>query len=102
MCAHKLCALLDRDEMANRDLFDCWFFMQNQTPVNIEIVELRTGVTFSDYLDSCINKIMSISDKGLLQGIGELLDNKMKTFVRNKMHRELLTLLRFYREYPIT
>ena len=30
--AHKLCALLDRNGIANRDIFDCWFFMQNQTP----------------------------------------------------------------------
>jgi predicted nucleotidyltransferase component of viral defense system len=39
--AHKLCALLDRNPMTNRDIFDCWFFMKNQFPVNKSIVETR-------------------------------------------------------------
>lgn len=30
MFAHKLCALLDRNAITNRDIFDCWFFMQKQ------------------------------------------------------------------------
>ncbi len=38
MFAHKLCALLDRNELANRDIFDAHFFMKLRTPVNKQLV----------------------------------------------------------------
>ncbi len=101
MFAHKLCALLDRNAIANRDIFDCWFFMQRQTPVNKSIVESRMGMSLSQYLQACIDHLEGMSDKGLLQGIGELLDSKMKKFVQVKMRSELITLLKFYKDYPV-
>jgi len=101
MFAHKLCALLDRDTIANRDIFDCWFFMQRQTPVNISIVESRMSRSFSNYIQTCIERLEHKSDKGLLQGMGELMDSKMKRFVRMELHSEVLRLLKFYKDYPI-
>lgn len=101
MFAHKLCALLDRNVMINRDIFDCWFFMQNQTPVNKSIVESRMEMPLTDYLQKCIEHLESISDKGLLQGIGELMDNKMKKNVQMKMRPEVIELLKFYKKFPI-
>jgi predicted nucleotidyltransferase component of viral defense system len=101
MFAHKLCALLDRNAIANRDVFDCWFFMQKQTPVNKEIIESRMGMIYTEYLQKCIEQLESISGKGLLQGMGELMDDKMKKFVRNKMWTEVIGLLKFYKEFPI-
>jgi hypothetical protein len=41
MFAHKLCAMLDRNSLTPRDIFDSWFFMQKQTPVNRSIIEKR-------------------------------------------------------------
>ena len=101
MFAHKLCALLDRNVVTNRDIFDCWFFMQNQTPINKGIVESRMEMTLAEYLQKCIEQLESMSDKGLLQGMGELMDNKMKVFVRNKLRTEVIGLLKFYKSFPI-
>lgn len=101
MFAHKLCALLDRDSMAHRDVFDCWFFMQRQTPVNRSIIEYRMEMSLPQYLQACIEHLEGISDKVLLQGMGELMDGKMKTFVRAKMRTELIRLFKFYKDYPI-
>lgn len=101
MFAHKLCALLDRNVLTNRDVFDCWFFMQKQTPVNKNIVESRMGMSYSGYLQKCIDTLESMSDKGLLQGLGELMDNDLKNFVRTKLRTETIGLLRFYKEFPI-
>ena len=101
MFAHKLCALLDRNEMANRDIFDCWFFMQCQTPINKDIVESRMQMPLSEYFQNCIGNLESTSDKTLLLGMGELMDDKMKRFVKVKMRSELISLLKFYKEYPI-
>ena len=102
MFAHKLCALLDRNELANRDIFDCWFFMENRTTLNKKLVESRMKMSFPDYLQMCIDTLNSLSDKGLLNGIGDLIDDKMKNFVRTKLRTETIILLQFYKEFPIT
>ena len=101
MFAHKLCALLDRNVITNRDIFDCWFFMQKQTPVNKSIVESRMEMPLADYLQECIEHLESISDKGLLNGMGELMDNKIKKNVQIKMRLEVIELLKFYKKFPI-
>lgn len=101
MFAHKLCALLDRSSITNRDIFDCWFFMQRQTPINQNIVEMRMNMPLHDYLQKCIDLLESKSDKGLLDGLGELMDPEIKNFVRRKLRTETITLLRFYKDFPI-
>lgn len=101
MFAHKLCALLDRNVVTNRDIFDCWFFMQKQTPVNKSIIESRMEMLYSNYLQKCIDTLESMNDKGLLQGLGELMDNNLKNFVRTKLRTETIGLLKFYKDFPI-
>ncbi len=101
MFSHKLCALLDRSSLTNRDIFDCYFFMSRQTPLNKKVVEQRTGYAMSIYIQNCIDAIETMPNKSLLDGIGELVDLDLKSFVRNKLKNEILTLLRFYKEYPI-
>jgi predicted nucleotidyltransferase component of viral defense system len=101
MFAHKLCAMLDRTAMANRDIFDCWYFMTNKTAINASIVERRMKLTLYDYLQQCIVVLETKSDKGLLNGLGELMDDEMKTFVRKDLRMETVQLLRFYQKYPI-
>lgn len=99
MFAHKLCALLDRNAITNRDIFDSWFFMQKQTPVNRKIIEARMGMPYTDYLQKCIEHLEN-NKSNLLQGLGELMDQKMKTFVRNDLKSETIKLLRLYKEFP--
>lgn len=101
MFAHKICALLDRNELTNRDIFDCWFFLETRTPINKNIVEKRMNITLDEYLQQCINHLENLSNKGLLNGLGELMDDKMKTFVRNKLKNEVITLLKLFKEFPI-
>lgn len=101
MFAHKLCALLDRSSIANRDIFDCWFFLDKRTPINKNIVESRMKMPLTEYLQKCIDLLESMSDKGLLQGLGELMDDSVKQFVQNKMRSETISLLKAFMEYPI-
>ena len=101
MFAHKLCALLSRKELTNRDIFDCWFFLENRMPVNKNIVENRMKMPLADYLQNCIDALNNLSDKRILNGIGDLLEDKMKKFVRAKLRNETITLLKFYKEFPI-
>ena len=101
MFAHKLCALMDRKAITNRDVFDCWFFMNSKTPLNKSIVEQRMGMPLPDYLQKCIDMLQTMSDKGLLNGLGELMDDEMKNFVRHKLRTESITLMKFYKQFPV-
>jgi len=102
MFANKLYALLNRKELVNRDIFDCWFFMSRQTAVNQTVIEQKTGKPLSEYLQDCIDTIENMPNKSLLDGLGELVSKELKTFIRNKLRFETVTLLRFYKEFPIT
>ena len=101
MFAHKLCALLDRGQLTNRDIFDSWFFMQKQTPINKEIVEARMEMALADYIQKCIDHLESMSDRGILNGLGELIDEYSRKFVRTQLRTETISQLRFYKEFPI-
>jgi len=93
MFAHKLVAFLERKETANRDIFDLWFFAKNGWDINRELVELRTGMLFRRYIDKCMDKIGKINERYLLQGLGELLSPKMKSWVKADLKKETLFYL---------
>jgi predicted nucleotidyltransferase component of viral defense system len=101
MFAHKLCALLDRKPMANRDIFDGWFFMQKQTRVNIALVENRMNMSWPDYMQAILDVLEKKDPRGLLDGLGQLMDQKTKIFVKKELLPEMIRLLNFYKEYPI-
>lgn len=101
MFAHKLCALLDRDEMTNRDIFDCWFFLNRRTPINRGIVESCMCKPLPCYIDDIIARLEATSDRGLTNGLGELMDNRMKAFVKTKLRQETISLLRIFQAVPM-
>lgn len=97
MFAHKLVAATERKKTASRDFFDVWFFFNQGWPINEEIIKLRTGKDIKEYL----GYLLKFADKYLtnrtsLQGIGELIDEKQKNWVKTKMKGELLGMIKFY------
>jgi len=94
--AHKLVALLERINIANRDLFDLWYFMKNHWTIDKELVEVRTKEKFKSYLRECIVRIEKVNEKYILQGLGEVLDNKQKEWVRKNLKEELIFLMKYY------
>ena len=75
--------------------------MSRQTSINQKIIEQRIEKSLSDYLQDCIVAVENLPNKSLLEGMGELVYPEMKSFVRNKLRNETITLLKFYKEYPI-
>jgi hypothetical protein len=59
------------------------------------------NISLADYIQKCINRLESVNDKDLLQGVGELMNNEMKKFVRTRLRTEAIELLRFYKDFPI-
>lgn len=98
---HKLCALLNRGIVINRDVFDIYYFLIQKTPLNRNIVKIRTGMELDVYLDACIEKIEKIRSKSMLNGLGELVDPELKEFVRTKLTEETVQLLKILKQYPL-
>lgn len=92
--ANKLAALLERKEVANRDLFDLWFFLRNNWEVNQTIVEKRSSLPLKKYLEKCLISIERIGERTILTGMGELLDNKLKDWAKTHLKNDLLFLLK--------
>lgn len=93
MFAHKITAMMERIGKTNRDIVDVWFFLQNDWPINKQIVEKRTGMRFKDFLKKCIHSIEKIGERSLLSGIGELLDTKQKAWVKINLKKDIIFLL---------
>jgi len=93
MFAHKLVAMYERRGKATRDIFDVWFFLKNGWGINEGIIKKRTGVTLKEFLKECINLIQKIPEKGILGGMGELLDEKTKRWAKTNLKKDLLFLL---------
>ena len=101
MFSHELCALLDRTEITGRDVFDCWFFLKERVSLNKDIVEKRMGMSLPEYLDKCIDALGQLPEKNILNGLGELTEGSVKEFVRKGLKDELISLLNFYKVYPL-
>jgi len=99
--AHKLCALLDRNVLTNRDIFDIYYFLRQKTPVNQAIIRQRMGKELGEYIDLCIERIEKVNTKTLLHGMGDLLDNDLKIFVKTSLKTETIQMLKVYREFPL-
>lgn len=93
MFAHKLVAMIERDGRTNRDIFDVWFFLKNNWPVNREIVKKRTNMPFKDFLQGCIDTLGKISSRRILSGMGDLLDSKKKAWVKENLKKDTVFLL---------
>ncbi len=100
MFAHKLCALSER--VTPRDIYDVWFFLQQRTEINEEIVRLRTGKSVSDFASDCAQLVKSYNPRILMQGLGEvLLDNVSKNFVRKQLLQETASSLELFAMVPL-
>lgn len=98
MVAGKLAALLTRTRFATRDMFDLWFFLKNEWPINEEFLKEKSGLSLAQALKKAQSLVKGVKKTELLAGMGELLDNKQKAWVREKLRDETVFYLRLYQE----
>ena len=99
--AHKLVALKDRFEnkkinkaVANRDLYDICFFFQKGWDFNIDIIKLRRGIAAKEYLKELKEFIeKNVNEKNVLNGIGALVDDRKRDWVKNNLKKEAIKQL---------
>ncbi len=96
--ANKLVALTERN--TNRDIYDVCFFFQQSFDINEAIIQERTGKTLSLFLETVIQKIKSLpKNYNILDGLGEVLSEKQKYFVKQKLLWELLWYIEFKKDF---
>lgn len=98
MFAHKLVAMTERGKIANRDIFDTHFFLKSDWEINREIIKQRTKTSFADYLKKCIDFVENVSERGILFGIGELINEKQKAWIKSKLKQDTIFLLKLMLE----
>ena len=94
MLSNKMVALYEREAKANRDIYDIWFFLKNDWKINKEIIKLRTGLEFEEFINKCIKLIEDKNNRNILGGIGELLEEKQKHWVKKNLKSETIFLLK--------
>lgn len=61
---------------------------------NKELIEQRSGFTYKEFLNQCITSLEQMDEKTILDGLGELLAEHQKRWVKTKLRSETLFLLR--------
>lgn len=101
MFTHKLMAILDRSAITNRDIFDCWYCMNQRVYLRKAILNLRLKEGLQEYLARCIELVAEISNTRILDGMGEFLDPELKKWVKADLKNEFVSLARMYSEMPL-
>ena len=96
MFAAKLAALTSRSETAMRDIYDIWFFAKNNWDIDEVVLKARAGRTIKEQLANCVVLIEQVKDNQILHGLGELISEKEKTWVKDKLRAESIFLLKNY------
>ncbi|TSC83597.1 MAG: hypothetical protein G01um101416_1202 [Microgenomates group bacterium Gr01-1014_16] len=99
MLAGKLAALLTRRKFATRDVFDVWYFLKEKWEICGEVLEEQTGMSVKKGIVEAVKRVLGIDRRQLLHGWGELLDDKQKAWVREKLIDETLFQLRLRQKF---
>ncbi len=100
--AHKLIALIDRSSsganknrfIANRDIYDIYFFLKHNWGLNKKIIKEQTGKNTQDYLQDVLSFIKKYSNKiNILERLGELVDDDKRHWVQNNLKNEVIKKL---------
>ena len=92
--ANKLLALTTRNKPVNRDVFDTWFLLKKHWDVNWDIVEKQSSFNKDEYVKKCVKTLEDWPLKNVLSDMGELLDNKMKDWVKKDLIKDTIFLLK--------
>jgi predicted nucleotidyltransferase component of viral defense system len=87
MIAHKLVTVTERGSLANRDLFDIHYFLSlpEASQINYQIIKYRTGKDPKEFYLSLLKFLDKINSKNILAGLGEVLTDSQKNWVREKL-----------------
>ena len=92
----KLLACTTRSKIAFRDFYDVYFYLKKGIVPNEKIILDTTKKNLTIYLNYLMRFIKkNVTNRNILQGVGELVDEKQKTWIRNNLKKELVNRLKF-------
>lgn len=94
MVASKLLALANRTKLARRDVFDIWYFLKNNWEIDDKVIENKGDLTTKQVIEKAIKRVEKIKENEILFGLGDLLDNSTKFWVKDNLKREAILELR--------
>lgn len=95
--ANKLLACTTRKTIAYRDFYDVLFFLKKGVVPNENIIINTVNKNLKEYLNMLAKFIEDkINNKLIMHGVGELVTEKQKQYIRQNFKNELISNLRFY------
>jgi predicted nucleotidyltransferase component of viral defense system len=95
MFTNKLIALTERKEPVVRDLFDINYFLKQNFPLSKPLIKERVHKRPEKLIDLTINFIKkNFNSKNVLQGVGELLEQKQKHWVKSNLISDTIKRLK--------
>jgi hypothetical protein len=86
LLTNKLIALFERKQPVSRDLFDTYYLLNLNFPIDEKLIQERTKRNKKEYLESLIEFIQEkYTLRNILQGLGETLDPKQKIWVKKEL-----------------
>lgn len=87
---NKLFALTNRASLANRDIYDIYYFFRKWVDFDQDLLEQLTTKNYKEYFRDIILFLDSLpKSHRILEWLGEVLNEKQKIFVKNDLVREL-------------
>lgn len=94
MLANKLVAMYERVGKTSRDIYDVYYFLKNNWPINKNLIEQRTKLSFEKFLKESIFIMEKFKNTHILDGLGETLSESQKDWARAKLRDETIFLLK--------
>lgn len=94
MVACKLLALATRTKMANRDIFDVWYFLKNNWEIDDELIKNKGKSNPNEIINKAITRVEKTKDNEILFGLGDLLDNSTKDWIKSNLKADTLLELK--------
>jgi len=86
MVTHKAITITERRMPVARDLFDIYYFLKKGYFIDSKLLKERINKSPEEYFNSLIKFIKkNYNSKNVLQGVGELVDEKQKDWLRKNL-----------------
>lgn len=94
MTANKFLALLGRNKIANRDIYDIHFILQNNFEINTLLIETSSGWSYEEYIHRCIEFLKNLwSNYNVLDWLWEVIGAEKKQDLKDNLIKETIFLL---------
>jgi len=96
--SNKLVALSER--FTNRDIYDVYFFFNHLFEPNPALIKERTGKEMYEFYSDLKKKLEALpKEYKILDGLGEVITEKQKYFVKTKLIQELINIITMQRDF---